>query len=501
LRQPDNIRNNSISFQVNILKNIFHTNNSRSKTLKNKNVMNDQDRMTPLELKSSASLASIYGLRMFGMFSILPILAIYASGLPSRPNSALIGWAFGAFPLAQAIFQLPFGMASDKFGRKNLIYLGLIVFAIGSFIAASAHSIEMIIFGRAVQGAGAVSAAVMALVADSTREEHRTKAMAMIGSTIGVTFALSLIAGPVLNRLIGVPGIFMMTGMLALLAVLVVKFVVPNPAVSMFHSDAEASQARLKEVLNNTQLLRLNFGIFALHAAQMALFIVVPFAIKATGMSENDHWKIYLPVLVTSFVLMVPAIIYAEKRAKMKLVFISAIALMVLAQLMFADLIGSFWGIVISLTAYFIAFNTLEASLPSLISKMAPAATKGTAMGVYNTCQSLGAALGGVVGGYLLHHYGNAAVFVFCSALMCVWLVLSFGMKAPPSVKTKMYHVEGLTESQAIELAAQVGKMLGVQEAVAIAKENTLIVKINNQQSKEAQVAVEQNILKLIGSR
>ena len=454
-------------------------------------------RMSAIEMRASLSLASIYGLRMLGMFLILPIFAIYASAMPSQPSSVMIGWALGAYGLTQAIFQLPFGMASDKFGRKKVIYFGLVIFAIGSFVAAFATSIEMIIVGRAIQGAGAVSAAVTALVADLTSDEHRTKAMAMIGGTIGVTFALSLIAGPALNQLIGVPGIFMMTGILTIAAMLVVKFIVPNPVISSFHSDAEASTSNLKVVLKNTQLLRLNFGIFALHAAQMALFIVVPFALKAIpGWDVNQHWKIYLPVLLGSFVLMIPAIIYAEKRAKMKLVFVSAIAVMVVAQLLFASFIGSLAGIVISLTAYFVAFNILEASLPSIISKIAPAATKGTAIGVYNTCQSLGIFVGGVVGGYLAHHQGQSSVFIFCSVMMGLWLLFALSMQAPMAVKTMMYHIQHqallntllASEDKARELTEKLLQVVGVREATVFANEAKIVLKIDNQHAWDDQV-------------
>ena len=353
------------------------------------------DKMNSTELRASISLASIYGLRMLGMFLILPIFAIYAETLPSGKSHLMIGFALGAYGLTQAIFQLPFGIASDRFGRKRVIYVGLVLFVIGSLVAGLAHDLPMIILGRSIQGAGAVSAAVTALVADLTREEHRTKAMAMIGGTIGITFAMSLILGPVLNKLIGVSGIFLMTAVLAAAAILVVKFVVPDPVVSSFHSDAQAKTGKLKEVLKDAQLLRLNYGIFALHAAQMAMFVVVPFAIKKTsGMDANDHWLIYLPVLVSSFVLMVPAIIYGEKKAKLKQVFVAAIATMLVAQLAFAFSIDYFWGIVFSLGAYFVAFNVLEASLPSIITKIAPAASKGTAIGVYNTTQSLGVFMG-----------------------------------------------------------------------------------------------------------
>ena len=429
------------------------------------------------------------------MFSILPIFSIYAETLPDHPNHLLIGIALGIYGLMQALFQLPFGMASDRFGRKPMIYVGLMIFAIGSVIAALAHNIEFIILGRAIQGAGAMSAAVMALAADLTREEHRTKAMAMIGGTIGVTFALSLILGPALNKWVGVPGIFLLTGVLAALAILDVKFLVPDPLISRFHSDAEASPNKLKEVLKDKQLLRLNFGIFALHAAQMAMFIVVPFAIKQTsGMSENDHWQIYLPIMVLSFVLMVPAIIYGEKRARLKQVFVAAIAIMLAAQLLFASSISHFWGIILSLSAYFIAFNVLEATLPSIISKLAPAASKGTAIGVYNTAQSLGVFVGGTMGGYLSHYHGFASVFVFCSVLMALWLIFALSMKAPPAVKSKMYHLQEMNADSARQLSSRLALVAGVRETVVIPEEGVVILKVDMLQNFD-----EAEVLRLIG--
>ena len=438
------------------------------------------DRMTPRELRASLSLASIYALRMLGMFLILPIFAIYAETLPGGASHLMIGLALGAYGLTQAIFQLPFGMASDRYGRKRVIYLGLLLFAIGSVVAAMAHDIVWVMIGRSIQGAGAVSAAVTALVADLTSEEHRTKAMAMIGGTIGVTFAFSLVAGPALNQWIGVPGIFAMTGVLALLAIVVVKFVVPDPRVSRFHSDAEATPAKLGGVLANKELLRLNFGIFALHAAQMAMFVVVPFALKKSGnLDENHHWQVYLPIMLTAFALMVPAIIYGEKKAQLKRVFVSSIALMLGAQLLFAFSIQNFWGIVASLMAYFIAFNVLEASLPSIISKIAPAASKGTAIGVYNTSQSLGVFVGGAVGGWLSHAYGYASVFVFCSVLMAMWLLFALNMKAPPAVKSRMFHLDEITAEQGAKLAGRLKALRGVREAVVLSEEGVALLKVD----------------------
>lgn len=441
--------------------------------------MKNIERMSPFERRAAISLASIYGLRMLGMFLILPVFAIYAEHDLGASHSQA-GLALGMYGLTQALLQLPFGMASDRFGRKRVIYFGLLLFALGSFLAASAHDIETIILGRALQGSGAISAAVTALLADLTREEHRTKAMATIGLTIGVTFALSLVAGPAFYHWIGIPGIFAMTGVLALVAILVVRFVIPDPRASRFHSDAEASPAKLKDVLRNTELLRLNFGIFALHAAQMALFVVIPFALKKAGnMEQNQHWMVYLPIMVLSFLLMVPAIIYGEKKIKLKEVFIAAIALMFITQLLLAEFIGSFWAIVLLLTTYFVSFNLLEASLPSIISKIAPASAKGTAMGVYNTSQSFGMFLGGALGGYLSQHYGPATVFWFCSVLIGLWLFAASGMERPPAVRTRLFHVRQMSVEQATELSKQVAKLQGVSEALVVGDEGIAILKVD----------------------
>ena len=435
--------------------------------------------MTRAEKRATSGLAAIFGLRMLGMFLILPVFALYAEHLPGGNDHTLVGLALGMYGLTQAIFMIPFGMVSDRIGRKKVIIFGLVVFAIGSLIAALAPDIYWTIVGRALQGAGAVSAVVTAMLADLTREEHRTKAMAIIGSTIGIAFAVSLVAGPALNRVIGVPGIFALTGILALAAIWVVRSWVPDPADSHFHADAQANPARLKDVLRNGQLLRLNFGIFALHAAQMAMFVVVPVALNNSGLSVDHHWAVYLPVLLGSFVLMVPAMIYGEKRGQMKPVFIGAVALMLLAQVGLALGIDSMWGIVGALFFYFVAFNLLEATLPSLISKMAPASAKGTAMGVYNTGQALGLFFGGIIGGWLAQHHGFHAVFLFCVGLMAVWLVASLSMIPPPAIKTRLFHVGEMPADQAALLKMQLADLAGVVEATVIAEEGVAMLKVS----------------------
>ncbi|MEY4960603.1 MAG: hypothetical protein RL610_782 [Pseudomonadota bacterium] len=441
--------------------------------------LSSHEKMSPIELRATAGLAGIYGLRMFGMFIILPVFAFYAEDLPGGNDYLLIGIALGAYGLTQAILQIPFGWLSDRIGRKPVIYIGLVLFAIGSFIAASATDIYWVIFGRIIQGAGAISAAVMALAADLTREEHRTKAMAAIGMTIGTTFAISLIAAPALNKLIGVPGIFAMTGVLAILAMGVVYKVIPDPLISRFHSDTETSAGRFRNVLRDPELLRLDFGVFALHAVLMALWLVVPLSLRQGGLAVDQHWQVYFPVLVVSMLLIIPAIIYAEKKAKLKPVFTIAVALLLVSQLLLGMALDSVWGTAAALLVFFAAFNLLEASLPSLISKIAPVGAKGTAIGVYSSVQFLGAFTGATAGGYLYGNHGGLALFAFCGILLALWLVLAATMKTPAAVRTKMYHVQEMDTSRASDLSRELASLSGVHEALVLANERVAYLKVD----------------------
>jgi len=447
------------------------------------------EKMSPTEMRATAGLASIYGLRMLGMFIILPVFGFYAEHLPGGSNYTLVGIALGAYGLTQALLQIPFGWLSDRFGRKPIIYGGLILFALGSFVAASATDIYGVIFGRIIQGAGAISAAIMALAADLTREEHRTKAMATIGMTIGATFALSLVIAPALNRLIGVPGIFVMTGVLALLAMVVVSRIVPNPAISRFHSDTEASTGRFQNVLRNGELLRLDFGVFALHAVLMALWLVVPLSLRTAGLPADQHWQVYLPVLLLSMVLVVPAIIYGEKKAKLKQVFVASVAVLLISQILLAYGFDSLWGTTIALLVFFAAFNLLEATLPSLISKIAPVGAKGTAIGVYSSVQFLGTFVGASVGGYLYGNHGSSALFAFCGALLMLWLIFAVTMKAPAAVRTRMYHVKEMDTGKASGLSRQLAALPGVHEALVLASEGVAYLKVDMRGFDEQGVA------------
>jgi MFS family permease len=326
---------------------------------------------------------------------------------------------------------VPFGWASDRVGRKPAIVAGLVVFALGSFVAALATDIYWTIAGRAIQGAGAISAAVIALAADLTRDEVRTKAMAVIGMTIGGTFAVSLVAGPLLRNVIGVPGIFVLTGVLAIGAIAVLLRLVPD-ADARVPVAADSGMTAFRRVLADGQLARLNYGIFALHAVLMALFVQIPFQLRDAGLAAADHWKVYLPVLAVSVVLLLPALRFADRPERSKTVFVSAVLLLAVAELVLAVAGHRLAVLVAGLVAFFTAFNLLEATLPSLVSKFAPVALKGTAVGVYSSVQFVGTFAGAAVGGFVAQHVGPAAVFVLGLALTAVWLAVGATMTAPP---------------------------------------------------------------------
>ena len=452
--------------------------------------MPSSHKMSAVELRASISLASIFGLRMLGMFVILPVFAIYAEHLKGGSNLTLVGVALGAYGLTQAILQIPFGWLSDRYGRKPVIYFGLVVFAIGSFVAAAADDIYIVILGRVLQGSGAISAAVIAMVADLTREEQRTKAMAMIGSTIGLTFAVSLVASPWLNQVIGVPGIFALTGVLSLLAMGVVYAVIPD--VPEPDAAPIVQPPRFAEVLRDPQLARINFGILALHAVLMALFIVVPLSLRDAGLALDQHWHIYLPVMLGSFVLMLPAILIAERRGHVKTVFVGAIGLLLLGQLTMPWLLQSVARIAVFLLIFFSAFNVLEAMLPSLTSKLAPPGAKGTAIGIYSSVQFLGTFLGAVSGGFLYQYFGARGVFVFDAVLLAAWLVLAAGMRAPMRVLTRSYSIPLLDGAQARSLSERLEAQPGVREVQLAAGERTAYLKV------DASGFDEQLVLRLI---
>lgn len=436
--------------------------------------------MNKTERKAAQSLALIFSFRMLGLFMILPVFAIYAQKL-SGTTATLIGIALGVYGLTQACLQIPFGMLSDKIGRKPIITAGLLLFAIGSVVAAMSDSIYGVIIGRALQGAGAIGSTIIALVADLTKEEHRTKAMAIIGLTIGCSFTIAMAISPILNNWIGVSGIFWLTAVLALLGILVLYVAVPKSTSHHFHRDAEVEPARLGEVLKNTELLRLDFGILVLHASLTALFLVVPITLQnLAGVKESQQWIIYLPVLILSFICMLPFIIIAEKKRKMKQVFVGAIGTLIIAQLLMLFGKSSEFVTAFGLLVFFTAFTLLEASLPSLISKIAPATNKGTATGVYSSCQFFGIFIGGAVGGWFYSAHNITGVFIFSIVLALIWLAVASTMKKPRHVGTHMLAFGKLTPAQAEQLQGQLLAVNGIIEANVMCDDGVAYLKVDN---------------------
>jgi MFS family permease len=393
--------------------------------------------MTPLELRSSLSLASIFALRMLGLFLVLPVFALEAAKYPGGDDPARVGLAMGIYGLTQGVLQIPFGLASDRYGRKRVILFGLLVFALGSVWAALATSLEALIVGRAVQGAGAVSAAVTALLADQTRDVVRTKAMALVGSTIGLMFALSLVLAPFLVSWMGLPGLFALTAVLTLAGMAVVVWWVPAEP-----ERKDAKRGGLMEVLRHPALVRLDVGVFMLHAVQLAMWVAVPALLVQAGLPKALHWQVYLPAVLASFLVMGFTLFPLERRGYLRAVFLASIGVILLVQL------GLLWvgdaptlaSLAVLLVAFFCGFNVLEATQPSLASRVAPDHARGAALGVYNTLQSIGFFVGGTLGGWLLKHQGLSGLFWTCAAGMVVWLVVAWPMRTPSA--RAVNHVE-----------------------------------------------------------
>ncbi|MGD8559252.1 MAG: MFS transporter [Gammaproteobacteria bacterium] len=435
--------------------------------------------MTATERKSVYSLASIYALRMMGLFMILPVFALYAEHLQGT-TPLLVGIAIGVYGLTQAAFQIPYGMLSDHLGRKKVITFGLLVFAVGSVVAAMADSIYGVIAGRALQGAGAIAAAIMALTADLTREEHRLSAMAVIGISIGISFMVSLILGPLLDQWIGVDGIFWLTAVLSLCALVVLNFVVPNPVQSSFHRDAMTAPQQLNEVLRDRQLLRLDFGVLALHMTLTATFVVLPLALRDVAqLASEDHWMVYAPVMLISMVMMIPFVILAESKRRMKEVFGAAIMTLAVAEVVLVLMHDSIAGIVFSLFLFFIAFNVLEATLPSLVAKIVSPERKGTAMGVFSSSQFLGAFLGGMFGGWLHGAFGIEAVFGLCAAMAIVWFFVASTMQSPRYLSSYMVRVGDVDEKRAKRLVTELTGVTGVAEAIIVIEDGIAYLKVD----------------------
>ena len=443
------------------------------------------------EKKSTLCIAIIYACRMLGLFIILPIFSLYADQIIDA-TPTLIGVALGVYGLTQAILQIILGVLSDKYGRKPLILFGLVIFIIGSIVAAMSHTIYGIILGRALQGAGAVGSVLTALVADTTQEENRMRAMSVIGMTIGLSFITAMVLSPILNTWIGLSGIFWLTALLGVIGIVILVYGVPTPTKIIFHKGSETTPSQIKSVLGNPELLRLNYGIFSLHVILTALFLAIPIVlIDYMEVAISKQWLVYLPVLCISFFLMVPFIIIAETKNLMKPVFVGAIIVLTSMQFLLYEFDQHIIVMSGLLVLYFASFNLLEAALPSLISKMAPIVSKGTAMGVYSSAQFFGIFFGGFFGGIVLQNFGIQGVFVFNTILGLVWIFIAITMKKPRQLISKLYQIgEKKLDLNFKVLQQRILHLPGVEEAMVCLDEKVIYLKVDKELFNEATLKV-----------
>ncbi|MDR7344300.1 MFS family permease [Pantoea alhagi] len=439
--------------------------------------MND-NKMTPVELRATWGLGTVFSLRMLGMFMVLPVLTTYGMALQGA-SEALIGLAIGIYGLAQAIFQIPFGLLSDRIGRKPLIVGGLLVFVLGSVIAASTTSIWGVILGRALQGSGAIAAAVMALLSDLTREQNRTKAMAFIGISFGVTFAIAMVLGPIITHALGLHALFWMIAILASCGIIITLLVVPAAPHHVLNRESGMVKSSIREVLMQPRLLKLNIGILCLHVLLMSSFVALPGQFEQAGFPAEQHWKIYLVTMLVAFVAVVPFIIYAEVKRRMKRVFICCVALILIAEVVLWGAGNHFWTLVIGVQLFFLAFNLMEAILPSLISKESPAGYKGTAMGIYSTSQFLGVAIGGSMGGWVFDQFDAQTVFLLGAIVATLWLLLSCTMQEPPYVSSlRIVLSENALNDPRLEQKLKAQR--GVSSVFIVPEERSAYIKIDS---------------------
>lgn len=431
------------------------------------------------ETRSVIAIASIFAFRMLGLFMILPIFALAADNYTGSTES-LVGFALGAYGLTQACLQIPFGTLSDRFGRKPLIALGLVLFGAGSIIAAVSHSITGLIIGRALQGTGAIGSTLLALIADLTKVENRSKAMAMVGMTIGASFMLAIPMGSLLYSKFQLSGIFWFTAGLAATGIMMLLFVVPTPKSEIHHADTQPALALIKSTLKNAQLLRLDLSIFCLHAILMAFFVVLPIILERyIGLTESRLWVLYCPVLVAAFMLMVPLLIASDKKHKSKEIMLMAISLLGLSMIALYLTHSSFTITALILTLFFAAFSFLEATLPSLISKIAATNSKGTALGIYSTAQFLGIFFGGAAAGILLEQLGIPAVLLFCAGLAAFFFVVVLTLPKIAHLGSITLPLDNFSENNALPLRKFLLEQEGVQEATIIVDECIAYLKVD----------------------
>lgn len=444
--------------------------------------------MNSLEWRVTASLAAIYAVRMLGLFMILPVFTLYAESLPGY-TPALVGLAIGIYGLSQAIFQIPLGVLSDKLGRKPVIIGGLLVFAIGSAIAALGHSLWTIIIGRAIQGLGAVAGPTMALAADLTREENRTRIMAIIGMTIGLSFMGGMILGPIISQFAGVPGIFWITMLLALLGIALIILAVPTPEHAVQHRDAGVMKDYLGKALKNIALLRMNAGVFILHLVMTANFLVLPPIFEHDlGLPRAEHWKVYAPVFAGSFLLSIPLIIIAEKRHKIRTLLLTSTVTLILAEVGMAMSYEHIGWLLAAFFLFFVGFNFLEAVQPSLVAKYSDVSTKGTAMGIFSSSQFLGIFAGGALGGMVNHTWGTTGVFIFSAIIVGLWLILAIQLPTPTFYTSRLLKLDPLLFSDKELLRQELLAVRGVKEVAVVAEEGIAYLKVDKETLDEARL-------------
>ncbi|MDO6487329.1 MFS transporter [Colwellia sp. 6_MG-2023] len=426
-----------------------------------------------IEKRAAFSLASVFGVRMLGLFMILPVFAIYGEQLAGY-SPLWLGLAIGAYGLTQALFQIPMGMLSDKYGRKPVILAGLVVFLIGSVIAALSTTIYGVVIGRAIQGMGAIASAILALAADLSREEQRPKVMATIGMFIGLSFTLAMILGPIVADAFGLSGLFWFTGFLTILAMLMIQFMVPYSVSKAPRGDNVALPEQISTLIKNPQLSRLNCGVFILHMSLTACFVTLPKQFVASGLALENHWQLYLPTLLGSFFLMVPFMIIAMKKEQEKPMFSGAIALLSVALFLLWLLPTGLWSLVFSVVLFFTAFNYLEATMPSILSRLAPAGVKGSAMGIYSSSQFLGAFAGGIIGGLVASRYGEQSIFLVMALLSLIWLAVSFGMQKLKKSKNFSFITNIKTAEKVEEISEILISMPGIIEATLVQNETKM---------------------------
>ncbi len=435
--------------------------------------------LNSIEKKAAFSLASVFGLRMLGLFMILPVFAIYGEQLIGY-SPIWIGLAIGAYGLTQALLQIPMGILSDKFGRKPVILTGLVVFFIGSVVAAMSETIYGVVAGRALQGTGAIASAILALAADLSREEQRPKVMATIGMFIGVSFTIAMIIGPIVAQAFGLSGLFWFIAILTIFAMLTIQFIVPNSINTAPKGDNVALPSKLGSLIFDGQLSRLNCGVFILHMALTACFVTLPKQFVASGLALEQHWQLYLPTLIGSFFLMVPFMIIGMKKQKENQMFTAAVALLTLALLLLWYLPMGITTLVILVMMFFTAFNYLEATMPSILSRIAPAGVKGSVMGIYSSSQFLGAFAGGILGGFIASEFGEQSIFLVMSLFGMVWVVLTLGMKPLKKSKAYSFKTNISSDEKAYEVAQQLSEMPGVIEATIMHDEAVAYLKVDD---------------------